>query len=166
MIALVNGVGAGEYSDPSRAVVAHARRSLAAPSLSLKKPVLDTTRQRRIDPKIARARIAVREGREKRQRLNLLMKAEAQRHAASVKQARRRAQSLATVSEEEVRGAYPQADTKDDLVAAIESGDETADESIGDPSKFRHEFDADGFAIPAAMAPPQDAGEMLSSQPE
>lgn len=84
MIACINSVGAGEYSDASSEVCALSRQPVAAsrtPALS--KTQESKVQQRRVDPKIARARIAVRDGREKRQRLSFLIQAAAQRQAAA-----------------------------------------------------------------------------------
>lgn len=84
MIACINSVGAGEYSEASNEVCALSRRPVAASRTSLSKSQESEVQQRRVDPKIARARIAVKDGREKRQRVSGLMKAAAaQRQAAA-----------------------------------------------------------------------------------
>lgn len=83
MIACINSVGASEYSDASSEVCALSRRPVAASRRPVSNPQESKVQQRRVDPKIARARIAVRDGREKRQRLSLLMQAAAQRQAAA-----------------------------------------------------------------------------------
>lgn len=84
MIACVNSVGAGEYSDVSEEAIA--TKAHGASSTKEGKHASPSS-ERMLDKKVVRARIAVREAREKRQRIADMMKAQAiaEREAAAAK---------------------------------------------------------------------------------
>lgn len=87
LLAGVNAVGAGAYSGPSTPARAAEDDSTSAAARD-ERQVSDEqdppATERRLDPRIVRARNAVIEGREKRQRVAMLLKAETERQRASV----------------------------------------------------------------------------------